>query len=290
VSERRFEAMGCEIVVGGGTSTEQGEVERLFRERDQVFSRFLPGSELNRVNRASGRLVAVSRLFAETLAIALRVAEQTEGLVDPTLGAALEAVGYTRDFALLPMHAGIERPAPAAGPADRGARRSILLIAGWVGVPRGVRLDLNGVVKALAVDDALRGLSGERFVSAGGDLAVSARLNVALPGGETVLLRRGALATSGTVKRRWLHDGTVGHHLIDPRTGLPSTSPWEQVTACGASCLAADVAAKAGFLLGDGGPGWLDRRGIPARFVSADGEVTPNDTWHESMRGALACR
>ena len=288
MSEQRFEAMGCEIVVGGGTPAEQRAVERLFHARDHVFSRFLPESELNRVNRSSGRLVAVSRLFAATLRIALRVAEQTEGLVDPTLGTSLEAAGYTRDFALL---GGTSEPAAEdAGPAGRGARRSVLVIGGRVGVPRGVRLDLNGVVKALAVDDALGLLSGESFVSAGGDLAVSAELNVALPGGETVLLRRGALATSGSVKRRWLRAGAVQHHLIDPRTGRPSTSPWDQVTACGARCLAADAAAKAGFLLGDDGPAWLDRRGIPARFVSADAAVTVNDAWRQSMGRALACR
>ena len=48
---------------------------------------------------------------------------------------------------------------------------------------RGVQLDLNGVVKAAAVDDALRLLSGPGFVSAGGDLATTRPLDVALPGG-----------------------------------------------------------------------------------------------------------
>ena len=37
---------------------------------------------------------------------------------------------------------------------------------------------------------------------------------------------------------------------------------------CGLSCLGADVAAKAAFLLGAAGPAWLDVRGIPGRFVT----------------------
>ena len=48
---------------------------------------------------------------------------------------------------------------------------------------------------------------------------------------------------------------------------------------CGATCRAADVAAKAAFLLGDDGPGWLDEHGMPARFVRASGEVVVNAGW-----------
>jgi thiamine biosynthesis lipoprotein len=277
VRKHRFESMGCEVVVGGATTPELRAVEALFAERDRVFSRFRPDSELSRVNRSAGRFVAVSPLFAQTLAVALHAARETDGVVDPTLGAALEAAGYDRDFASL---APVDEPPGAGRP---GAWRSVLLIGRRVGVPRGLRLDLNGVVKSLAVDDALKLLSGPGFVSAGGDVAARGELTVALPDGESVLLRQGALATSSSAKRRWTRNGKVQHHLVDPATGAPSASPWEQVTACGASCLAADVAAKAGFLLGADGPGWLDRRRIPARFLPRDGSATANESW------AVAC-
>jgi thiamine biosynthesis lipoprotein len=272
-----FESMGCEVVVGGATPSELRAIEGLFAERDRVFSRFRPDSELNRVNCSAGRFVAVSPLFAQTLAVALHAARETEGLVDPTLGAALEAAGYDLDFASL---APVEEP-PRTGPP--GAWRSVLLIGCRVGLPRGLRLDLNGVVKSLAVDDALKLLSGPGFVSAGGDVAARGGLTVALPDGEAVSLRQGALATSSSAKRRWTRNGEVQHHLIDPATGRPSASLWEQVTACGASCLAADIAAKAGFLLGEDGPGWLDRRRIPARFLSPRGSAVANESW------AVAC-
>jgi thiamine biosynthesis lipoprotein len=273
VKKHRFESMGCEVVVGGATTRELRAIEGLFAERDRVFSRFRPDSELSRVNRSSGRFVSVSSLFAHTLAVALHAARETDGLVDPTLGAAIEAAGYDRDFASL---ASVEEPPGAARP---GAWRSVLLIGCRVGLPRGLLLDLNGVVKSLAVDEALGLLPGPGFVSAGGDVAARGELTVALPDGESVLLRQGALATSSSAKRRWVRNGRVQHHLIDPATGTPSASPWEQVTACGASCLAADVAAKAGFLLGENGPGWLDRRRIPARFLLPHGFATANESW-----------
>ena len=53
--------------------------------------------------------------------------------------------------------------------------------------------------------------------------------------------------------------------------------------------MAADVAAKTGFLLGDRGPVWLDERAIPARFLTANGDVTLNEAWGDSMRETMPC-
>jgi FAD:protein FMN transferase len=242
MNRHAFEAMGTTIVVGGAREHERRAIEGLFAEWERIFSPFRPDSELSAVNRASGRLVQVSPLFAETVTIALRAARSTEGMVDPTLG-------------VWPQ---------------------VRVIGRLVQVPEGVSLDLNGVVKSLAVDAALEYISGEGYVSGGGDLASRGALTVELPQGGSVLLRRGALATSGTSKR--------GRHLIDVRTRRPSDSPWREVTACGATCLDADVAAKAGFLAGEGGSAWLDRRGIPARFISQEGDVTCNDAWRTGVR------
>src|SRR5438034_506862 len=83
VSVHRFASMGCEIVVGG-TTTAARAIERLFAERDRMFSRFRHDSELSRVNRASGQVVSVSAPFAQLVEHALRAAASTDGIVDPT--------------------------------------------------------------------------------------------------------------------------------------------------------------------------------------------------------------
>ena len=276
----RFSSMGCEVVVEGATEAELARIRALFEERDAVFSRFRENSELNRVN-AAGQAFLVSPLFAEMVEAALRAREQTGGLVDPTLGAALEAAGYDRDFEAL--EPGELPPTPAASPGTVGLYGRVLLLG------RGVKLDLNGIVKAAAVDDTVRVISGPGFVSAGGDLATRSEMDVGLPGGGAVRLVSGGLATSGRTKRRWTRGGIEQHHLIDPATGGPSATPWEEVTVCGATCLAADVAAKAAFLLGEDGPDWLDERGLPGRFL-AQGEAYENASWRAGVRARVpAC-
>lgn len=274
----RFSAMGCEILAAGATRAEADEIERLFARREQTFSRFVAGSELNRVNERAGRPTLVSADFAAMVELALTAARQTQGLVDPTLGRALEAAGYDRDFAALAEDL---RP---AGPAAPSALPRVRLRGRVLELPAGVKLDLNGVVKAQTVDDALALLDGDGYVSAGGDLAARGALSVALPGGETVELVLGGLATSGSDRRRWRRGGALQHHLIDPSSGRPARSPWQQVTVCGRTCLGADIAAKAAFLLGRAGPDWLDDNRLPGRFRTADGEVVSNGSWRRSLR------
>jgi thiamine biosynthesis lipoprotein len=241
----RFRAMGCDVALAGG---DPSAVAAVLERWEQTFSLFRPESELSRVNRSPARVLAVSPLFAHALEVALDVAADTGNLVDPTLGAGVEEV---------------------------------LLSGRLLSRPPGLALDLNGVVKALAVDESVGALEGPGFVSVGGDLAVRGPVDVGLPGGGAVRVVEGGLATSGTASR--------GHHLVDPATGRPSASPWQQVTASGASCLAADVAAKAAFLLGERGPEWLDARGIPGRFLGYDGEIVENEAWSRPLQEAMAC-
>jgi thiamine biosynthesis lipoprotein len=267
--------MGCEVVVGGATETELERVRALFDERDRIFSRFRADSELNRVNAV--RVASVSSEFARTLAVAFAAAVATGGLVDPTVGGAVEAAGYNSDFDLL------EPSSRPAGQAAVPGMQSLCVADMFIHRPLGTKLDLNGVVKSLAVDDAVRLLGGNGFVSAGGDVATQGGCVVSLPGAAAVMLQSGGIATSGPATRRWLRDGQWQHHLIDPRTGKPSTSRWSYVTVAAGDCVGADVAAKAAFLLDAHGPDWLDERSLAGRFVAANGAVVRNAAWSDHV-------
>jgi thiamine biosynthesis lipoprotein len=272
----RFRAMDVDVVVYGADGRQVAAVERLFAEWDRVFSRFRAHSELALVNASRATVVVVSPLFARVLRTALDAADGTGGLVDPTLGEAIEAAGYDRDFAAVRPDS---RP---AGPHAPSRRRWVRLAGRALVRPPRTRLDLNGVVKALAVDDALALLSGDGFVSAGGDVAVRGAAVVGLPRGGSARVESGGVATSGITHRRWLRGGAVQHHLLDPRTGRPAVSRWSEVTVVGPTCLDADVAAKAAFLLSDDGPAWLDERGLAGRFLAQEVVVT-NRVWRDVL-------
>jgi len=274
-----FRSMGCTVELADGTD-DRG-VRALFEERNQRFSRFRADSELSRLNRLAAGASFVSEDFSRMLAHALRAARATSGLVTPAVGAAVVAAGYDTDFDRL----------PADGPPVWAVRvpslHAISLRGPLLVRAEPIQLDLNCVVKGATVDDALA-LLGGGFVAAGGDVATSAPLVVGLPGGDAVTLHGGGLATSSVTKRRWRRGGEEQHHLIDPETGAPARVPWLDVTVAAGSCLAADVAAKAALLLGAAGPSWLDRRGLPGRFVDEQGDVHVNENWRQLVLLPLA--
>jgi thiamine biosynthesis lipoprotein len=265
-----FRSMGCEVAVPFGTPLD--EVRRLFAERDARFSRFNPSSEINGVNAVPLGLTLVSEEFASMFSLSVDAARATNGLVTPTVGGAVIAAGYDRDFARLPRDVGAVEPAAVPSLAALSLRGRALLRV------EPVVLDLNGVVKGRTVDDALA-LAGRGWVAAGGDIAAAETVVVGLPGGGSVTLHGGGLATSSVARRRWLAAGIPQNHLIDPHTGRPTASPWLHVTVAAESCFVADVAAKAALLLGVEGPDWLDARGLAGRFVDHDGAISANAAW-----------
>ncbi|MEU2778208.1 FAD:protein FMN transferase [Streptomyces sp. NPDC007162] len=272
---------------------------RQLAEVDAACSRFRADSELTALDTSDGRPVRVSPLLAEALAVALRAAETTDGAVDPTVGSAMAAIGYDRDFTLVRED---DRPVSLRVRRAPGWRRVLLDRAtGTVTVPAGVRLDLGATAKAWAADRAVRMLAEAAgcgvLVSLGGDTAVAGeppaggwQIRVQdvtgavdeqpAPGSyDTVGLRSGGLATSGTSARRWQRGGYDLHHVVDPRTGLPVRSPWRTVSVAAADCADANAATTAALVKGAGAERWLTRLGLPGRLVAHDGTVVTTPGW-----------
>jgi thiamine biosynthesis lipoprotein ApbE len=292
-------AFGCtaRLVVTGARAVRPAEaaMAEILREVDLACSRFRPDSELELLNAAAGREVTVGPMLAAALAAALRAARRSSGTVDPTVGAAVRAAGYDRDFALVPADGGAVRLAAGAVPGWRGIRFD----AGrrTVRVPAGVQVDLGATAKALAADlaadAAQRAAGGGVLVSLGGDIAMRGeppaggwRIQVGddsaapeLAGAEAIAAGSGGVATSSTTVRRWRRGADTLHHLIAPRTGLPADGPWRTATVASRTCVDANTASTAAIVLGHGAAGWLEAAGLPARLVAHDGAVTRLGGW-----------
>jgi thiamine biosynthesis lipoprotein len=266
---------------------------RLLADVDRTCSRFRQDSDLVRANAGAGSWTSVDPLLVQAVIAAMDAAAQTDGLVDPTLGHSLVAVGYDRDMALIP--AASSDPAGVPLPARSRAWKEIQLDpAGAVCLPRGCALDLGATAKAWAADLIANSIAAELdttvVISLGGDVAVAG------PGGwpvaisetiddtadaEVVHLPYGGLATSSTAARRWIRGGVLQHHLLDPLTGEPTRGPWRTVTASGATCVAANTASTAAIVLGDNALEWLTARDIPARLVDGQGRIARTARWPE---------
>jgi thiamine biosynthesis lipoprotein ApbE len=261
---------------------------------DSVASRFRADSEINELQRSSaGEPWPVSADLLEAMTIAQRAAALTDGAVDPTVGTAISRLGYDRDFSIMAPHLEGELPDPGPVPGWR----SIVVDTerSTVSVPAGVVVDLGATAKAWAADRAAGSIATRLglgvLVSLGGDITVA---GPALAGGfavgiadvcgdpdapQTVTIDSGGLATSGIGRRRWTLGGHPVHHLIDPGTGLPVSSPWKTVSVAAGSCVDANIASTAAMIMGSDAPSWLEHRGLPARMVGHQGDVTTVAGW-----------
>jgi thiamine biosynthesis lipoprotein len=222
----------------------------------------------------------------QTVAAALRAARLTDGDVDPTVGEALIALGYDRDFAMV---GGAEPRRISIVPAPGWRTIKLDGEAGTIRLSRGVRLDLGAAAKALAADRAAAAASAAAgcgvLVSFGGDIAISGppppggwrvrvtddhRSDVDAPG-QWITLSSGGLATSSTTVRTWATDSGPAHHLVDPATGRPATGIWRTVSVAAGSCLDANIASTASIIRGERAVPWLESMCLPSRLVTADG-------------------
>ena len=274
-------------------------VESVFTEWEESLSRFRPQSELSRVNACAGSPVAAGRILLDTAASALAAARATGGLFDPLLETQLRGIGYDRPFETITD----SMPSPSASPRTGGRWREVVLdrTAGTVTVPSGSGLDLGGIAKGMAVDESIARLRdagiGAGLVSAGGDLRVlglpdEGRWSILVgedTDGPVVPLLRGALATSGTARRRWQQGQEARHHLLDPRTGLPARSGLEQVTVAASTCRAAEVAATAAFVAGPRlGRRLLERHGVAGILVTDTGRAITVGRWPRQQPACAA--
>jgi FAD:protein FMN transferase len=311
-----FPALGttATLVLAGEGDSEQA-LELLFDELaafDLACSRFRADSELVAVNNHPPAVpVPVSALLLDAVEAGLRAAQITGGRVDPTVGSALDWIGYDRDFQAIDSHGPpltyTARPTPGWQAVTVNRSTST------VRLKAGVRLDLGATAKALCADRAASKIAARvgvgALVSLGGDIAVagppptggwpvkiSDNHTDPLDGpGPVVAIGSGGLATSSTTVRRWQRGSVAVHHLIDPATSQSAREHWRTVSVAAGSCLDANIASCAAILMAEAAPSWLAELALPARLEDLHGQVTtlagwPADPEPHSERSPLELR
>ena len=257
---------------------------------EQASSRFREDSELARIADRLPDGVEVSDTLASLIRAALMAAQLTDGAVDPSLGRALDALGYDRDIRLVLDDDGPVR----AIASERPGWKSITLDGTHLTVPRGLSLDLGATAKAVAADRAATRIARELgigvLVSLGGDIATAGpaprggwQIEVQdLPADPACRISVGggtAVATSSTQRRTWRRGAEVVHHIIDPVTGMSAPSLWRSASVAGPSCLVANALSTAAIVWGSAAPQRLAAHRLPARLVTADGGVIVVGGW-----------
>lgn len=222
----------------------EAEIDRL----ESALSLFRGESELCRLNRL-GHLAQPSGDLRRAVALALRIADLTGGLFDPSVQALWEAhIDWfeDRNHTDLPPEAVIARACEAVD------WRRIQLEPDAIRLGDGQRLTLNGLAQGY-VTDCVAGLLSARgltniLVDLGEQRALAPRLDgsswlIERSNAAPFRLARGALATSegaGCV----LGAGGAAHHLFDPRSGR-SAVHWQTITVYHASAAVADALSTA---------------------------------------------
>jgi len=236
------------------------------QQLNAILSDYDSDSELSRLSQSSGGGSAI-KLSADLWTVleqAQRLAARSDGAFDVTVGPLVNLWRKARREGRLPRPDLLAKAQAAVGwkklRLDSRARTARLLVP-------NMRLDLGGIAKGYAVDEAMKVLRAhgiERaLVAGGGDMAASGpppgqpgwRIEVApldltnAPPARFVWLAHGALATSGDAFQRLELEGKRYSHIVDPKTGLGLTDH-SLVTILAPDCATADALATAVSVLG----------------------------------------
>ena len=254
---------------------------------ENLLSKTVPGSDVDRINRAGGESVTVDPETWEILRRAKEISAMTGGAFSVTIAPLTAMWDFT---------GGTERM-----PADEERLAALPLVDDQkislgedctVTLPEGMQIDLGGIAKGYIADQVAGMVRGEvsgAVLSFGGNVYVvghkpdgsaSFRVGIQDPEGQTgsvlgiLSTTDRSVVTSGIYERQFVKDGVTYHHILDPETGMPSQSDLASATVVSESSMTADALATALIVLGrEKAMALLDEAGLNGVLITRDREV-----------------
>jgi thiamine biosynthesis lipoprotein len=234
---------------------------------DHIMSDYEPSSELMQLcQQAGGHPVKVSDDLYRVLNAAQEMARRSDGAFDITVGPIVQLWRRARRQHELPEVARVAQALDLVGyeklRLDAHSKTAQLVKADML-------LDLGGIAKGYAADEALRVLKNyeidRALVAAGGDIATGEEPPDSAGAGWTiavasldspkekpkryVTLRNGGISTSGDLEQHVEIEGTRYSHIVNPKTGRVLTGRMS-VTVVARDDTTADALATAVSVLG----------------------------------------
>ncbi|MET0066057.1 MAG: FAD:protein FMN transferase [Candidatus Thiodiazotropha sp.] len=237
------------------------EVFDEFRRLDDKLSPYKEHSELSLVNRMAAEApVPISWEFFHLLEISQDYSRLTDGAFDITFASVGHLYNYRK--AIKPSHEATQASLPLID------YQHVILNKQQNSVffqRPGVQIDLGGIAKGFAVDQAIdllrkRGIA-HALVTAGGDSRLLGdhqgrpwQIGIQAPRRKnaiatTLNLQDSAVSTSGDYERYFEADGIRYHHIISPKTGR-SAAQMQSVTVIGPNATRTDALSTSLFVLG----------------------------------------
>lgn len=261
------------------------------RRFDAMMSLYKDTSEITKVNLAAGTVpVKVSPEMIEVVEHAKKISELSGGVFDVTVGPLMVLWQMRLKEGKVPTDEEIARVRPLVNYRNiiMDKKASTLFLK-----KKGMIMDLGGMkgyiadrvadlMKRRGINNALIALAGDIWALGVREDGKPWRIGVQHPREKdktlTVLeLSDKYVCTSGDYERFVIREKKRYHHIIDPRTGKPSTGVIS-VTLMGKEGAVIDTLAKVPFILGpEEGMKIVRRLGAEAIIVDDQGKVTSTD-------------
>ncbi len=271
VSKTGF-ALDTVITVSANGKNAKAAVDAAMRRITEIEKRitaYSPDSDL-----ATGVLTNDAK---KVIARGIYFGYASNGLFDITIKPVIDLWGINTDTPRVPSDDEIQE---ALALVDY---HKIAIMQDKLILPQGMAIDLGGIGKGYAADEAAQVLrdSGikDAVIDLGGNIVVlgTKKIGIQNPSSGvtgdymgTIKVTDRAVVTSGSYERNFTQDGNLYHHIFDPLSGKPADSGLVSVTVIGENAQDADAISTIIFIMGASeGLAFAEKMGVEAMVIDS---------------------